>query len=189
MLILKLWRVTVVTALLAIMCANGNADPSKSIVYVAGFNYQIVMKGTASGFCIAPGYVLTAAHCAEMGQQTRVRDHSGTWHNAAVYSKGSPDWAILAVPTLKVDALRLDRDGVVQGERVYAYGRFSEGIRTNGGFMQDWMFQGAYQFATTKVYPGYSGGPVVDADGEVVGIVSQMTPGGSTLYVPVLQVR
>ena len=145
-------------ALLAIMCANGNAASiGDSVVYVAGFNYQVVMKGTGSGFCFAPGYVLTAGHCSNMGSVTRVRDADGTWHNATVYSKGSPDWAILKVPTLDVPTLRLDRDGVREGEPVYAYGRFKEGIRNNGGYVQRWVFQGRYQFATTKVYPGYSG--------------------------------
>lgn len=188
MLYLKLARLVILTCLLAILCATGNAV-EKSLVLVGGFNYQVVMKGTGSGFCFAPGYVLTAGHCSNMGSMTRVRDYTGTWHNATVYSKGEPDWAILSVPTLKVPHLPLDRDGVRENETVGVYGRFRDGVRSNGGHVQNWVFQGRYQFATTKVYPGYSGGPVMDADGEVVGIVSQMTPGGSTLFVPVLLTR
>ena len=184
----RIWRYAITTACVFLLSALGNAGPAESTVYVAGLNYQVVMKGTGSGFCISKGYVLTAGHCANMGSTTRVRDYKGVWHNATVYAKGEPDWAILSVPTLDVPHLPIDFDGVRQNEAVGVYGRFAEGMRSNGGHVQDWMFQGAYQHATTKVYPGYSGGPVVDADGEVVGIVSQMTPGGNTLYVPVLSV-
>lgn len=184
MLYLKLTRFAILTCCLAVLCATGNAGVQESTVRVAGFNYQVVMKGVGSGFCYKPGYVLTAGHCSNMGSVTRVQDYTGQWHNATVLKTGNPDWAILSVPTLKVPHLPLDYDGTRENESITACGRFPE-LRVSSGYVRDWMFQNDMQHCTANVYPGYSGGPVVDADGEVVGIISMMTPGGSCLYVPV----
>ena len=185
----KLFIKGIQVACLAILCATSQASIQDNVVHIAGFNYQVVMKGTGSGFILRDGYVVTAYHVAAMGRQLRVKDSRGQWHDASLLMRGKPDWAVLSVPTLRGAGIPIDRDGVAQGESMVAYGRFSEGIRMSHGYVQDWMFQRAYQHCTTNVYPGFSGGPVVDRDGEVVGIVSMQTPGGSCLYVPIGSIR
>src|SRR5690606_13564295 len=97
---------------LLLLCATAGGGVEDNIVHVAGFNYQVVMKGTGSGFITRSGYVVTAAHVATMAQTLRVRDSRGTWHNATILKRGKPDWAILSVPTPKGEGIPIDRDGV-----------------------------------------------------------------------------
>ena len=164
------------------------AGPVESTVRVGGFAYHIVLKGTGSGFVVAPETVVTAAHVARMGTSLRVQDADGKWHDARVIRTGKPDWAVLHVEGLKAPAL--DTAAYVrQSAPLTAYGRFHEGLRYAQGASSSWTFQGAYGFATTKVYPGYSGGPVCDSAGRAIGIVSMQTPSGNCLYVPISRVQ
>lgn len=176
-----------ICAILAV-CGVLWAGPVESTVMVAGFNYQVVMRGQGSGFVIAPETVATANHVAKMGRSLRVRDSQGKWHDAYVVRRGKPDWAVLRVPGLKAPALET-ASYVRQSAPVVAYGRFDEGLRWSRGATGHWTFQGAFGFASTKVYPGYSGGPIVDGAGRAVGIVSMQTPGGDCLYVPIGKVE
>ena len=172
------------------VCGALCAGPAESTVMVAGFNYGVVMKGTGSGFVIAPETVVTAGHCVKMGTSMRVRDPQGHWHDATVLRSGSPDWAVMHVAGLKAPALDIDRDGVKRGERLTAYGRFGiRDLRTANGRKTGWTMKRGWDCCTAPVYQGFSGGPVCDADGEVVGIVSMTVGGAACLYVPITDVR
>lgn len=173
-----------ILAVCGVLCAG----PAESTVRVGGFNYHVVMKGMGSGFVVAPETVVTAAHVARMGTSLRVQDPSGKWHDARVVKTGKPDWAVLHVGGLKTQAMET-ASYVRQSAPLTAYGRFREGLRYSQGASSSWVFQGAYGFATTKVYPGYSGGPVVDTAGRAIGVVSMQTPSGNCLYVPISLVQ
>lgn len=172
------------TILLTLLTTAALCGPAESTVYIA----DTTGCHTASGFCIAPDTVLTANHVAKMGRGLLVRDTHGRWLRATVIKSGRPDWAMLRVAGLKADPMPLGT--CRQGDTVTAYGRFAEGMRCNGaGVVKDWPFQMDMQYCTTRVYPGFSGGPVVNDRGEAVGIVSMETPGGECLMVPVGRVN
>lgn len=149
---------------------------------------------TGSGFVIdTDGHLLTAAHVVDGASSIRVTFADGSERSATIAGQDdSLDAAVLKIDPsgLELQPLELGNSSAIAvGDAVAAIGdpfgyvgSLSTGIvsgldRTieapNG-------FTVAHAVQTdTSLNPGNSGGPLLDADGRVIGIVDQIATGGS----------
>lgn len=139
-------------------------------------------KGTGSGVIIsADGYILTNNHVAGDADQISVKLSDGRELKAKVIGKDTEtDLAVIKVDAQNLSFARLgDSDKLEQGEWVIALGSpfgleqtMTAGIVSATG--RD-LGAGAGQFTNfiqtdASINPGNSGGPLINMDGEVVGI-------------------
>src|SRR5215510_5596443 len=139
-------------------------------------------KGTGSGVIIsADGYILTNNHVAGEAEQINVKLADGRELKARVVGKDTEtDLAVIKVDAQNLTFARLgDSDKLEQGEWVIALGSpfglqqtMTAGIVSATG--RDLGVQGG-QFTNfiqtdASINPGNSGGPLINMDGEVVGI-------------------
>jgi len=160
------------------------------------FGEETQRQGTATGSGIvidANGTILTNYHVIENAVKVTVSFEKGQSVEARVIGKDpSHDLAILHIPTdgLALHPLRLGDSSVVQvGDPVYAIGNpfdlertlttgvisaLQRQITAPNGFAIDNVLQ-----TDAPINPGNSGGPLLNAQGEVIGINSQIETGGS----------
>src|SRR5499433_2193337 len=139
-------------------------------------------KGTGSGVIIsADGYILTNNHVAGEATEINVKLADGRELKARLIGKDSEtDLAVIKVDSQNLSYARLgDSDKLEQGEWVIALGSpfglqqtMTAGIVSATG--RDLGVQGG-QFTNfiqtdASINPGNSGGPLINMDGEVVGI-------------------
>lgn len=148
-----------------------------------------------SGFFVSPdGHILTNAHVVDGADRIVVIINDGTFLDAEV--AGRDDWADLAL--LKVNASRRmpvipisELEGLRPGMWVFALGN-PRGIAKSSGRLSftvgivsglgrdmtreigDGRFYGSMIEADLSIWSGSSGGPLLNSDGEVVGVVSAM---------------
>lgn len=132
----------------------------------------------------AQGVVLTALHVVEGGRRVQVRFADGTLASARVVSsRATSDIAVLAVDRLPSVVVPAVMGGVPQvGDDVFAVGNplglrasltagvvsaTDRSVRTEEGRTLDELIQ-----FDAAVNPGNSGGPLLNRDGQVVGIVT-----------------
>lgn len=153
-----------------------------------------------SGFFVSPdGHILTNAHVVDGADRIVVILGDGTFLDAAVV--GRDDWADLAL--LKVDAGRsmpvipISEPGKVKpGMWAFAVGNpkgiamtsgrlsFTVGTVTGlgrdmtGMLESDGRFYGDMIEADLSIWPGSSGGPLLNSDGEATGVVSAISTRG-----------
>ncbi len=132
-------------------------------------------EGTCTGFVIAPGVVMTAKHCTEDGPVTADDKPTVLVAQDALY-----DLALLATDTGSRPALSLRASGLLRGEHVTAIG-----YAGGQGFLA--QMPGSVMLLRARVendiapcvimsyigIPGMSGGPIIDARGYVVSVVSR----------------
>jgi serine protease Do len=139
-------------------------------------------KLSGTGFALtADGYIVTSSHVIQGADSLLVegRDHQ-RYHAETVYSDVKHDLAILRIKDAKFDGFgRLPytfKGGQADiGERVYTLGYpredvvYGEGaLSARSGFNGDTAF---YQ-VSIPVNPGNSGGPLLDGQGNLIGVVS-----------------
>jgi S1-C subfamily serine protease len=161
-----------------------------------GFGGESQQQGTAtgSGFVInKDGTILTNYHVVESAVKVMVSFEHGKAVEAKVIGKDpSNDLAVLRIPTegLTLHPLTLGNSGKAQvGDPVLAIGNpfgldrtlttgvvsaLQRQITAPNGFTIDNVLQ-----TDAPINPGNSGGPLLNAAGEVIGINSQIEPGGS----------
>jgi S1-C subfamily serine protease len=148
----------------------------------------------ASGLVFAPDLVLTADHVLEREDDLSVQtDDSRTL--AAQFAGRDPasDLAVLRVAGLGAEAARQSGPARV-GQIALAVGRPSPGgpmaslgivsalagpLRTRRGGMVEQVIQ-----TDATPYPGFSGGPLIDAQGNVLGILTTGLVSGVALAIP-----
>jgi S1-C subfamily serine protease len=141
------------------------------------------VAGYGTCFAVGPmGTIVTANHVVEGGLSVQVTLASGISAIAEVVAfSGSNDVAVLSIPIATPDYLNLaEPRSLSVGDPVFTMGfpvvwilgsepKFSEGSVSSlsgiGG-------EGAFLQISVPVQPGNSGGPLVNASGEVVGIIS-----------------
>jgi len=156
---------------------------------------QVVDYG--SGFVIdASGLIVTNRHLVEGAQTIAVVFRDGTRLPAALVGAGQRlDVALLKVaPTEKLTALRFGRsDRLRIGDTVVAIGNpLGIGASVSAGIVSalnrsigESIFDDFVQ-TDAAIYRGYSGGPLLNASGEVVGIntaFDSTTPNGGPIGV------
>ncbi|MEA2576041.1 MAG: serine protease DegQ [Chloroflexia bacterium] len=148
----------------------------------------------SSGVVYKQGLVLTAEHAIEREEDLSIATHDGQKFPAQFVGRDpSSDLAVLRVEGLNVEPAQSGGEARV-GQLVLAVARpneegpmASQGIvsavggpvRTGRGGMLE-----KYIRTDATPYPGFSGGPLIDTTGAVLGIVTTGLAGGVALAVP-----
>ena len=149
----------------------------------------------ASGIALADDLVLTADHVVTREDQISVALADGNSHSATVAGRDpGSDLAVLRLSD-KVLTPAPTSDSVKVGQLVMALGRpNSSGIQASWGIVtaisgptrtfRGGMLEEFVQSETTP-YPGFSGGPLINTEGEVLGLNTSGLTRGSSLSIPV----
>jgi S1-C subfamily serine protease len=153
-----------------------------STVKIVGEACGLTQEG--SGFVVAPGLVVTNAHVVAGVITPAVVDQSGAHPAIPVLYDPVLDIAVLRVSGLNLPALHMDPDEVGRGQTGAVLGYPGGGPLAYGpaGVMAAFQATGSDIYgnvqATRSIYeidaivrPGNSGGPFVESDGEVIGVV------------------
>jgi S1-C subfamily serine protease len=143
----------------------------------------------------ADGEVLTADHVVQRDDQINVTLPDGQTVSASVVGRDpGSDLALL-----KVEASSLavpDFAEVKVGHLVLAVGRpddvqasLGNVVAVGGPVHRRRRHFDAYIQSDVTMYPGFSGGPLVDASGRVVGLNSSALARGASLAIPVAEAR
>lgn len=144
----------------------------------------------------ADGVIVTSDHVIER-DEVEVILADGTKHNATIVGRDpGSDVAVLKIGASGLTpAVRAPQGSARVGSLVLAVGRpSSEGPMASfgvvGGIGGPWRtFRGTevegYLRSDTTFYPGFSGGPLIDANGRVVGMNSSRLGRGAGLTLPV----
>ena len=144
----------------------------------------------------ADGAVVTADHVLERDDQITVGLPDGSEAPATIAGRDpGSDLAVLRVDATGLDAAELAPDGEIRvGHLALALGRPTPGaVQVSLGIVSAiggaWRtFQGGrvdgYLRPDVTFYPGFSGGPLIDAEGRVVGINSSRLRRGAGLTIP-----
>jgi|GEM_PF-2351665 hypothetical protein len=135
-----------------------------------------------SGFFISPvGHVLTCDHVLADGHGVTVVTSNGERLPAAVVAtEPQKDLAVLKVEAAHTPLLRLGGNNTAHHERVYLFGhRQGSAEWTDGQLITAdlWVEGQRYMQIQGKVVPGYSGGPLLDPNGNVLGLLTQLIEG------------
>lgn len=149
----------------------------------------------ASGIAYTDDLILTADHVVTREEDIKVILSDGKQHKATLVGRDpGSDLAVLRLAEKVLQPAKTS-DDVKVGQLVLALGRPSEtgvqaswGIVTaisgpahthRGGLLDEYI-----QSETTP-YPGFSGGPLINTDGEVLGLNTSGLTRGSSLTIPV----
>ena len=129
------------------------------------------------------GLVVTNAHCVRRGSSVEV-DADGKWREArALAYHPQHDLALIAAPSVSGPMLELrDPESLRTGELVFAHGhplgvRDSLAMGVIHTVARDKSKEPRWIVADVRLAPGNSGGPLVDAEGRLVGINSMVVNG------------
>jgi S1-C subfamily serine protease len=146
---------------------------------------SVISMSTGSGFVIAPGYVMTNQHVIDGATEITVRDPTDRekqYKATLVEALEHPDLAILRCEELNAPAVviagKLPRRGTDLMALGFPLGNsfVSELKATRGAIiaMSDPQMRGQCMIGA-QVNPGNSGGPIVDQQGRVIGVVVAKT--------------
>jgi S1-C subfamily serine protease len=149
----------------------------------------------ASGIAYSEDLILTADHVVTREDEIKVLLPDGKSLAATIAGRDpGSDLAVLRLQEKALTAAKTSND-VKVGQLVLALGRpNSEGVQASWGIVTSMSgptrtFRGGmldeYIRTETTPYPGFSGGPLVNADGEVLGLNTSGLTRGSSLTIPV----
>jgi len=153
-------------------------------------------RRSGSGVVYAPNTVLTASHVLEREEDLTVDTLDGRTLSAEFVGRDpSTDLAVLRVEGLDVDAAKPAEGDARIGQLALAVGNpgRSDGPRASlgvvsavGGPTRMWRGPRLERYIQTDAtpYPGFSGGPLIDAKGDVLGIMTSGLMRGVALAVP-----
>jgi len=150
----------------------------------------------ASGIIFQPDLILTADHVVEREEDLRIVLPDGSQHNASLVGRDSgTDLAVLRMDKPAPQTAEPAQGEARIGQLALALGRpSSDGIQASlgvvsaiggpvrtgrGGLLEN------YLRTDTIPYPGFSGGPLVDASGSVLGLNTSGLSRGMSLTIPV----
>jgi S1-C subfamily serine protease len=159
-------------------------DIRPSIVKIHGEAPSCSRALEGSGFVIAPQRVLTNAHVVAGTDQVAIEVKDGQLDAHVVYYNSDVDLAILAVPDLTAPPLHFDgnpartgQDSIVlgyplDGDYTASAGRIRNRINLPGPNIYDDRTENRDVYTVyAQVRSGNSGGPLVETNGEVLGVV------------------
>jgi S1-C subfamily serine protease len=150
----------------------------------------------ASGIALAADLILTADHVVTREEGIKVTLADGKSVSAAIAGRDpGSDLAILRLVEKALTPAKTS-DSVKVGQLVLALGRpSSAGIQASWGIVTAISgpartFRGGmldeYIQSETTPYPGFSGGPLINTEGEVLGLNTSGLTRGSSLTIPVI---
>jgi S1-C subfamily serine protease len=152
---------------------------------------SVACLATGSSFATRQG-IVTNRHVASGSTSLELSTWAGTDFNATVRSiSGGPDLTLLS-SSFSQDAATLSTSAVLPGTEVWVAG-YPEGNQLSvfAGIVMDYtsgaMFDepGQVMEITNPVEPGNSGSPLLDSEGQVVGVVFAIeTATGDGLAIP-----
>ncbi len=155
-------------------------------------------RAPATGFVwSADGEILTADHVVQRDENIKVTLADGKTYDAKVLGRDpGSDLALLKVEGAKGLTVPEWADGVKVGNLVFAVGRPEDVEATLGSVVAlggpvrgHFRHLDAYIQTDVTMYPGFSGGPLVDASGRIAGLNSSALARGASLAVPVAVAR
>jgi S1-C subfamily serine protease len=164
---------------------------SPALVLVNGRQRQ-----PASGIVYAQSLVLTADHALEREEDLTIQTHDKRTLGAQFVGRDlGTDLALLCVPDLGLEPATASSEAARVGQLVLAVGRSSsEGpmassgiVSTIGGPLRSRRGALLERYISTDAtpYPGFSGGPLIDAQGAVLGILTTGLVSGVALAIPI----
>jgi S1-C subfamily serine protease len=153
-------------------------------------------KFPASGIAFAKDLILTADHIVERDEDIKVILADETEVSAQIAGRDpGTDLAVLKLSTASAAPAETSKSAARVGQLVLAIGRPSTGgiqssfgtINSIGGPVRTGRGSMLERYIKTDVvsYPGFSGGPLVNGDGTILGInTSGFGHGGSALTIP-----
>ncbi|HYK87788.1 MAG TPA: trypsin-like peptidase domain-containing protein [Acidobacteriota bacterium] len=152
---------------------------------------ELRQKSLGSGFVVEPeGYILTNEHVVENAYRIKVKLSDGRIADATVVGTDpQTDLAVLKIRASNLPVLHLGKSDQVQvGDWVLAIGSpfglertMTAGIISAKGRVVGTGPYDNFMQTDAAINPGNSGGPLVNLQGEVVGI-NTMIPGQSTAF-------
>ncbi|GLV60980.1 serine protease [Dictyobacter sp. S3.2.2.5] len=175
--------------------ADAVARATPSLVTVMGRARQ-----AGSGVVIAPELVITASHILERENDIKIQSHEQTEFSATLAGRDrTSDLAVLRVPGLKLPPAEVAAEAARVGQLVLALGRPSEdGVMASSGIISalggplrtgQGRILERYIRTDATPYPGFSGGPLLDTQGQVLGILTTGIANGVPLAIPIAQAQ
>ncbi len=179
----------------------GSAQLNQAVFRAGGSTVKIVGQGCGqiqegSGFVVGPGLVVTNAHVVAGIAHPMVQTGTNLLATSVISFDPRYDLAVLRVSGLNEPALPLDPQQVSRGVQAAVLGYPGGGLfrALPAGVMAEFEAEGrdiygqgltvrnVYEIQAT-VRPGNSGGPLVQPDGQVIGVVfSRSTTNGNIGY-------
>lgn len=155
-----------------------------SVVKIRGRAASCGRALEGSGFVIAPHRVMTNAHVVAGTDRVAIEIGRGSFDAEVVHYDPDEDLAVLSVPDLDADALQFAPGAAAPGQDSIALGypldgpytasagRVRERIKLRGPDIYDshTVLRDVYT-VRGKVQSGNSGGPLINASGQVVGVI------------------
>src|ERR671932_1321011 len=153
-------------------------------------------RRSASGVIYASNMVLTASHVLEREEDLTVGTHDNRTLPARLVGRDpSTDLAVLRVEDLNADAAIPAEGDARIGQLALAVGSPSRGegpraslgvVSSVGGPLRTWRGPRLERYIQTDAtaYPGFSGGPLIDARGNVLGIMTAGWARGTAFAIP-----
>ncbi len=150
---------------------------------------------SASGVIYQPGWIISASHAVERRDEVKIELPDGSQLTAHLAGRDpASDLCLLRLDDQSAAAAEPAGDEAQVGQIVLSLGRpTSDGIQASlgvvgavGGPLQGQNGRLLERFIRTDAipYPGFSGGPLVDGDGHVLGINTSGFVPGASLAVP-----
>jgi S1-C subfamily serine protease len=139
-----------------------------------------VVTGTGTAFLIAPDLLVTNRHVIQSCAAVDVYTSEGKRPAQVQVADAAVDLALLRVSGLRGTPVRLRSPRSIRlGETVFVFGFPLSGSLTSGGNFTSGLVSGLRGLhdapgdiqITAPVQPGNSGGPLLDAAGQVIGVV------------------
>lgn len=162
-------------------------DAARHVVMLRGFDAAGRVTAQGSGFYFGPGRIATNYHVIAGATTVRIIGAGGDTLAATTYAEVADaelDLAILPAPEGHSGGLRVETFYPDVGDRVWAYGS-PKGL---AGTMTDGIVSAVRERGgrtvlqiSAPISPGSSGGPVLDAEGRVLGVTVSSVRGGQNL--------
>ncbi len=139
-----------------------------------------VVTGTGTAFLVAPDLLVTNRHVIQSCAAVDVYTAEGKRPAQVQVADAAVDLALLRVPGLRGTPVKLRTPRSIRlGETVFVFGFPLSGSLTSGGNFTSGLVSGLRGLhdapgdiqITAPVQPGNSGGPLLDAAGQVIGVV------------------